>query len=196
MKKENIYKWAILTTGWGRNAFDLIKTFNDNSQALGNSTISVLIYETDPCGAADVAKRYGIKTIQLKRADFNDQIDYQKYICEKLIELDIDFIFLLNYKYIIKETLLNKFENRILNIHPSLLPSFKGTKTAIQDAIAYGVKITGLTTHVVNEEVDGGAIIAQKTIKIKPKDTFESLYPKFSKKGKKLIIKSINLVTN
>ncbi|TYP75158.1 formyltransferase family protein [Aquimarina intermedia] len=194
MKNVKAHNWAILTTGWGRNAYDLIKEFKNNK--LNNHTIALLIYEAEPCGAAEIAKEIGIRTLRIERKRFKDSEAYQIEICEKLKEFDIDFIFLLNYKYIVKEPLLSTFENKILNIHPSLLPSFKGTKTAIQDALAYGVKITGITTHYVSEELDGGTIIDQTAISVSFDDTFESLYPKFSVEGLALIKRSIYIVEN
>ena len=101
---------------------------------------------------------------------------------------------MLNFKYIIKDDMLSAFPNRILNVHPSLFPSFLGTKTAIQDALDYGVKVTGITTHIIDDKIDEGNIICQTPIRINKNDTFDSLYPKFVKKGKKIIIKTIHKI--
>jgi len=90
--------------------------------------------------------------------------------------------------------MLKAFNNQIINIHPSLFPSFLGTKTAIQDALAYGVKITGITTHIIDEKLDEGIILAQEAIKINSNDNFDSLYPKFAKKGKKIVLKTIRII--
>lgn len=192
MNTDKTIDWAILCTGWGRNARDVIRAF-DKGQ-LGNSHIRLLIYEETPCGAAEAALELGITTIQLKRADFPDITSYQEQLLIELKKRAIDRIFLLNYKYRIKEALLSAFPNRIYNVHPSLFPSFLGTKTAIQDALEYGVKITGITTHIIDHELDKGIIMEQAAIKIKASDNFDSLYPKFAKKGKKIIIKTIRKV--
>ena len=189
---ERTFKWAILTTGWGRNATDTVQAYKVGK--LKNSEIAVVIYENEPCGAAELAKKYGIETLQLVKADFPSLMSYQKQLALELTKRHIDFIFMLNYRYIIKKDILEAFPNRIINIHPSLLPSFSGTKTAIQDAINYGVKITGITTHIIDDKLDQGRILCQKCINIKKKDTFETLYPKFAKNGIALILKTIQLV--
>lgn len=187
--KKTSLKWAILCTGWGRNAKDTIMAHNNKE--LGSSVIDLLIYEQDLCGAAEEAKKNGITTLQIKKNEFKDQNSYQEHITTALLKRNIDFVFMLNYKYRIRQQMLSALPNRIVNIHPSLFPSFLGTKTAIQDALEYGVKITGITTHIIDHELDKGTILCQKAIKIKPNDTYDTLYPKFVEEGKKLIIKTI-----
>jgi phosphoribosylglycinamide formyltransferase-1 len=189
ISKKTSLKWAILCTGWGRNAKDTIKAYNNKE--LGSSVIDLLIYEQNECGAAEEAKKIGIATIQIKRNEFKDQSSYQEHITATLLNRNIDFVFMLNYKYRVRQKMLCAFPNRIINIHPSLFPSFLGTKTAIQDALDYGVKITGITTHIIDHELDKGSILCQKPIEVKPNDTFDSLYPKFVNEGKKIIVKTI-----
>ncbi|MCG2461196.1 phosphoribosylglycinamide formyltransferase [Flavobacteriaceae bacterium F89] len=184
--------WAFLTTGWGKNAKDII----DHCFSVKKCPfkISLLIYAQDDCGAAESAKKYGLDAVQIKRTDYENAMQYQEQIINVLKRKTIDYIFLLNYKYLIRKDLLNAYPERILNVHPSLFPSFLGTKTAIQDALDYGVKITGITTHVIDDEYDKGNILLQKAIRIRKNDTFDSLYPQFSKKGKKLILKTMRLI--
>ncbi len=194
MNIENKICWAILVTGWGRNARDTIKSFR--SGKLERSILSLVVYEQEPCGAAELAEECGIETLQLFRKDFPDLISYQKKLIEELRQRNIDYVFMLNYKYIIKNEMLTAFPDRIINIHPSLFPSFLGTKTAIQDALAYGVKITGVTTHIIDDKLDEGVILGQSAIKIEEDDNFDTLYPKFVKKGKKLIVKTFKVIEN
>ncbi|WP_298540299.1 formyltransferase family protein [uncultured Aquimarina sp.] len=193
MQTINKINWAILVTGWGRNAVDTLKAYANEKLGSGHR-ISLVLYESEPCGAAELAVNIGVETLQLKRKDFKDSEIYQKKIVEELQNRNIDYIFMLNYKYIIRKNMLSAFPSRIINIHPSLFPSFLGTKTAIQDALAYGVKITGITTHIIDDKVDEGEILCQVAIKVKDEDTFDTLYPKFSKKGAKLIIKTMKKV--
>jgi len=193
MQRIHKINWAILVTGWGRNAVDTLQAYQD--QKLGSThQISLVLYESEPCGALDKANDMGIETLQLKRKNFENAKNYQKKIVEELQNRNIDYIFMLGYKYIIKEHMLSAFPSRILNIHPSLFPSFLGTTTAIQDALEYGVKITGITTHIIDDKVDEGEILCQVAIKINDGDTFETLYPKFTKKGAKLIIKTMKKI--
>lgn len=191
MNTEKI-RWAILVTGWGRNAVDTLKLFKKNT--FPNSSIELVVYEQTPCGAAAAAKKNSVETLMLKRADFSNVVEYQDKLIEELSKRAINYIFMLNYKYVIKEKMLHTFPNRIINIHPSLFPSFLGTKTAIQDALDYGVKVTGITTHIIDDKLDEGIILCQKAIRVKEGDTFESLYPKFVKQGRKIIRKTIKKI--
>jgi len=192
MEANKTLNWAILCTGWGRNAKDVIEA--QGQGRLDRSRIKLLIYEQLPCGAAEEAQKQGIETIQVQRNDFPTISNYQDHLLHQLKNREIDHIFLMNYKYRIREAMLLAFPNRIYNVHPSLFPSFLGTKTAIQDALEYGVKITGITTHIINHELDKGIIMEQKAIKIKAADNFDSLYPKFVQVGKKIILKTIKNV--
>ncbi|PIA77518.1 phosphoribosylglycinamide formyltransferase [Gaetbulibacter sp. 4G1] len=192
MKRENNINWAILVTGWGRNAKDTIESFYEGK--FQRSYLKLVVYEEEPCGAKELAEKYGIESLKLIKSDYSNLISYQKILIKELEKKKIDYVFMLNYKYYIKKEMLLAFPNRIINIHPSLFPSFLGTKTAIQDAISYGVKVTGITTHIIDHNIDEGVILCQKAIKIKNKDTFDSLYKKFAKEGVIIIIKTINKI--
>lgn len=194
LEKERKLKWAILTTGYGKNASDTINSFSNGT--FEASKLELVIYENDPCIAAEVSKSLGIETVCLLRKDFNDPFEYQRQIIHLLKQSSVDYIFLLNFKYKIREELLSAFPDRILNIHPSLFPSFLGTKTAIQDALDYGVKITGITTHIIDDKLDEGIILHQKAIKIRKNDTFDTLYPRFVKHGLKIVQKTISSIEN
>jgi phosphoribosylglycinamide formyltransferase-1 len=189
MKLDHDIKWAILVTGWGRNAKDTLKAFV--KKKLNNSTINLVIYESEPCGAKDYAEKHGIETLQVLRKNFTSNLKYRDHLITEIKKRNIDYVFMLNFKYIIKENMLNAFSNRIVNIHPSLFPSFLATKTAIQDALDYGVKVTGITTHIIDDKIDEGTILCQTPIKVAATDTFDTLYPKFAKKGKKIILDTI-----
>lgn len=183
--------WAILCSGWGRNALDVIEEYHTSSKISDHFEINLLIYDTKECGAADSAKQKGIETLLIPRADFKSLSLHQNRINKELQQRKIDYVFLMNYEYLIKNEMLLSFPNRILNVHPSLFPSFLATKSAIQDAIAYGVKVTGITTHIIDSQFDRGVILRQEPIRVKENDNFESLYPKFRKKGKKILIKTM-----
>src|SRR5690606_21109636 len=185
MDKEKIINWAILCTGWGRNAKDVIKAYGKGELGL-SSRIQLLIYEQVPCGAADEAAEQDIAILRVHRTDFPDMDAYQNHLLYQLESRKIDRIFLMNYKYRIREALLHAFPGRIYNVHPSLFPSFLVAKTATQDALEYGVRITGITTHIIDHDLDKGTIIEQKAIKIKINDNFDTLYPKFVQEGKKI----------
>jgi phosphoribosylglycinamide formyltransferase-1 len=185
-------KWAFFCSFWGKNAKDTIEAYLKGK--LKNSEIALVIYESEACGAAEIAKLNNIDTLQVNKNEYANSNEYQNFILNELKKREINYIFLLGYKHQIKNQILNAFPNKIVNIHPSLFPSFLGTKTAIQDALTYGVKITGITTHIIDEKLDRGKILYQTPVRIKKNDTFETLSPKFSVKGLKLILKTIKKI--
>lgn len=189
--KNKKNRWAILCSGWGSNAIDVMQEYSRSPKYSDFFSIDLFIYDNDECGAIDTAKENGIETLRIKRSDYKNPFLHQRKIIKELELRNIDYIFLMNYKYLIRKEMLESFPNRIINVHPSLFPSFLATKSAIQDALAYGVKVSGITTHIIDEEYDRGTILHQKPIKIKENDTFESLYVKFRKKGKKILLKTM-----
>lgn len=192
MSTDQKLKWAILTTGWGRNAKDTIEAFQNGLQE--RSKIDVLVYQSEPSGAAEAAKLAGIAAVKLVRKDFDGMEAYQNAIVAELKNRTIDYVLLLSFKYIVKKQFLEAFPNRIINIHPSLFPSFLATTTAIQEALDYGVKISGITTHIIDNKIDEGTILCQEAIRFDEGETFDSVYPKFAEKGRKIILDTIALI--
>ncbi|MCW5515610.1 formyltransferase family protein [Muriicola sp. Z0-33] len=192
MSTEKKLNWAILVTGWGRNAKDTIENYQQG--LLNKSDIKLLVYQSLPCGAAEAAENAGIETLRLERKDYASVEDYQQVIIKELNSRKIDYVLLLSFKYIIREEMLKAFPNRIINIHPSLFPSFLATTTAIQEALAYGVRISGITTHIIDDKIDEGTILCQEPIRFEENETFESVYPKFAATAPKLILDTISLI--
>jgi len=192
MSKEQKLNWAILVTGWGRNAKDTIEIYQQG--LLKKSEIKLLIYQSLPCGAAEAAEKAGIASLRLLRKDYDTAENYQHCIIEELKSRNIDYILLLSFKYIIRQEMLQAFPNRIVNIHPSLFPSFLATTTAIQEALEYGVRISGITTHIIDDKIDEGTILCQEPIRFEENETFETAYPKFAETGPKIILDTINLI--
>ncbi|XBG79683.1 phosphoribosylglycinamide formyltransferase [Enterococcus cecorum] len=123
------------------------------------------------------AQRLNVRAFSFEVKEFENKAAYEKALLQLLQEQQIDLIVLAGYMRIIGQTLLSHYSNRILNIHPSLLPSFPGLH-GIKDAYEYGVKVTGVTVHLVDDGVDTGTIIAQEPVMILPEDTLESLEEK------------------
>jgi len=119
------------------------------------------------------AERLGVECLSLSPKDFLSKADYERVILQRLNDLGgVDLICLAGYMRIVSDVLLNAFEGRIINIHPSLLPSFRGAH-AVEQAVAFGVKVYGITIHYVNSELDGGKIIAQKAFEYDGNDPAE-----------------------
>ena len=130
-----------------------------------NAKIGYLVCNNPSAFVIERAKKFQIPTLIINQKDFNSKQEYEQYILNELGNIKIDFIVLAGYMLIIGNTLLALFPNKIINIHPSLLPAFKG-KNAIKQAFDYGVKYTGVTTHYVDNGIDTGKIIAQRVLEI------------------------------
>lgn len=151
---------AIFASGNGTNFEALAQACAD-----GKIDAEVSLCVTDRPGAYVVerARRLGVPVLEISPKTFSTKKEYEEAILNNLIETKTDHIFLAGYMRIIGEVLLNAYRNNIINIHPSLLPSFPGVD-AIGQALDYGVKVFGVTIHFVDETLDGGKIIEQGSL--------------------------------
>lgn len=140
------------------------------------------------------AKRFGTESFAFNPKDYKSKAAFETVLQRMLEERKVDYICLAGYMRIVGPVLLRAFEQRIINIHPSLLPSFKGAH-AIQDAVDYGVKIFGATTHFVDDTLDGGRIIDQGAIVYEGND-IEELTNLIHKIEHSLYVKTINKLIN
>lgn len=145
---------AIFASGSGTNFEALV------NESYKNGEIVLLVCDKPEAYVIERAKNHNIPYAIFELKKFENKAKYEEAIVNKLRTEKIDLVLLAGYMKIVDETLLNAYEGRIINIHPALLPSFKGAH-GIADAYNYGVKIMGVTIHYVNKEVDGGKIIAQ-----------------------------------
>ncbi|NLL32940.1 MAG: phosphoribosylglycinamide formyltransferase [Enterococcus cecorum] len=165
---------AILASGNGSNFEALAHQFQ--AGLLPGELIFVFSDHHDAY-VLERAQRLNVRAFSFEVKEFENKAAYEKALLQLLQEQEIDLIVLAGYMRIIGQTLLSHYSNRILNIHPSLLPSFPGLH-GIKDAYEYGVKVTGVTVHLVDDGVDTGPIIAQEPVMILPEDTLESLEEK------------------
>jgi phosphoribosylglycinamide formyltransferase-1 len=139
--------------------------------------IALLVCDKPGAYAIERAEKADVPSLVISPKDFASKADYEKEILQKLQMSEVELIVLAGYMRLIGETLLSAYEGRIVNIHPSLLPSFPG-KDAIGQAFQAKVKITGVTVHYVDEGMDTGPIIAQEAVKMDENETRESLEAK------------------
>ncbi|PWX16670.1 phosphoribosylglycinamide formyltransferase, partial [Clostridium perfringens] len=176
-----MYKIAVLASGSGSNLQSILDNI-DNGNIKGE--ISLVIGSKEGIFALERAEKQGIKTSVVSKKEFGDKTSDE--ILRLAKENNIDLIVLAGYLSILKGKLLEEYGNRIINIHPSLIPSFCGNKmygiNVHKAAIEKGVKFSGCTVHFVNDEVDGGAIIAQEVVQVNFEDTPESLQKKVLEK--------------
>lgn len=138
------------------------------------------------------AEKAGIKRLLVERKKMKDREDFEQEIIRHLEKEKIDLIVLAGFMWLLSEKFVRRYPNKILNIHPALLPSFKGTE-GIKDALEYGANITGVTVHFVDEELDHGPIILQAAVKIEDTDTEETLAEKIHKEEHRIYPAAIRL---
>ena len=155
-------KIAVFASGSGSN-FQAIQEAIER----GELDASIELVITDKPGAYVVARaeNFGIEVLELAPKTFENKATYETKIIEVLKEKNIEWVILAGYMRLVGDTLLEAYENRIINIHPSLLPAFPG-KDAIDQAMDYGVKITGVTVHYVDAGMDTGKVIAQGAVEV------------------------------
>lgn len=170
-------KVAVFVSGGGTNLQALIDA--EKRGELGNGKLSLVISNKADAYALERAKSAGIDTQVVCRKDFNSAESFCDELLKIVKEKDISLIVLAGFLSILKGDLLKEYENRIINVHPSLIPSFCGDGfyglKVHESALEYGVKVTGATVHFVNDITDGGKIILQKAVEIKDGDTPEIL---------------------
>jgi phosphoribosylglycinamide formyltransferase-1 len=165
-------KTVILGSGEGTNANAIVQA--QSSQLLGNAKVVAILSDKQESGILEIAKSHKIENRYLDPGSFNTKFDEksEQVWIESIRNYVPDLIVLAGFMRILNTPFLNAFPGMILNLHPSLLPSFEGLH-AIDQAFDYGVKITGCTVHWVNDEVDAGKIIAQGPVRIMQGDTIE-----------------------
>ena len=165
-------KVAVLVSGGGTNLQALIDA--EKEGIIKSGTISLVVSNKESAYALERAKNADIEGVYIKRG-----ADFEENLINLLTEKQIDFIVLAGFLSILSENFVKKYDKKIINVHPSLIPSFCGDGfyglKVHEAALEKGVKVTGATTHFVNEITDGGEIIMQKAVEISPDDTPETL---------------------
>ena len=167
---------AVLVSGGGTNLQALIDA---QGKVLQHGKIKLVISSKPDVYALQRAEQAGIEHCVIAKRDYVTQEEFSNAILQQLQSYQIDMIVLAGYLSILDETIIRVYPNRIINIHPSLIPSFCGKGyyglKVHEAALTYGVKVTGATVHIVNEIPDGGKILLQKAVDILPFDTPETL---------------------
>lgn len=181
---------AVLVSGGGTNLQALI-----DAAAAGrieNGRIALVVSSNPEAYALERAARADIPSVVLRRRDFADTEDYGAALGCLLDENGIGLVVLAGFMTVLPDSFCRKYENRILNVHPSLIPSFCGEGfyglRVHEAALAKGVKVTGATVHFVSEVVDGGAIIAQKAVAVEQDDTPETLQKRVMENAEWLLL--------
>lgn len=168
---------AVLVSGGGTNLRALIDA--ERAGELPGGTVALVVSSREDAHALERARGAGIRTEVLRRRDFAGQDDYDGALLGLLEENRIGLVILAGFMTIVGARVVDRYRNRIINVHPSLIPSFCGEGCyglrVHRAALEKGVKVTGATVHFVNEVCDGGPIILQKAVEVLPDDTPETL---------------------
>jgi len=162
---------GILLSGRGSNCAAIAR--NVANGTIPNGRIAIVISNKPDAGGIETAKRLGLPTLVIPSQGIARE-DHDRAVVAALQENNVDLVCLAGYMRLLSPWFVQQFPQRILNIHPSLLPAFPGLE-AQQQAFAYGVKVSGCTVHFVDEELDHGAIIVQKAVSVHPDDDEHSL---------------------
>ena len=170
-------KLSVLVSGGGTNLQAVIDRVADGK--ITNTEIVKVISNKKGAYALERAKKRNIPALTLSKKDFGDSAEWENRLIEELDGAGTDLIVLAGFLAILSEKFTKHYENRIINIHPSLIPSFCGAGyyglKVHEEALKKGVKVTGATVHYVNEGIDSGKIISQKAVYVQDGDTPESL---------------------
>ncbi len=181
---------AVLVSGGGTNLQALIDA--EKSGIIKNGTISLVVSNKADAYALERARLAGIPSVTLLRKELGSQEAFEAALTKLLEDENIDLIVLAGFMSILSESFTRRFKDRIINVHPSLIPSFCGKGFyglhVHEAALSYGVKVTGATVHFVNEIPDGGRIIAQKAVEVLPGDSPESLQRRVMEQAEWIIL--------
>ncbi|MBW4677116.1 MAG: phosphoribosylglycinamide formyltransferase [Desmonostoc geniculatum HA4340-LM1] len=184
-------KLGIMASGNGSN-FDVVAQAIQNGQL--NAKIQVLIYNNPTAKAAVRAANRGVEAVLLNHRDYKNREKFDEKIVQTLRQYDVEWVILAGWMRLLTSVFIDAFPNRIINIHPSLLPSFKGIN-AVEQALASGVKITGCTVHIACLEMDSGPILMQAAVPVLPDDTPETLHARIQIQEHRILPMAIALAS-
>ena len=190
---------GVLVSGGGTNLQAILDAID--AGAIRNAKVEVVISNNAGAYALERAKKHGIPAECLSPKDFASRKEFNEALVAKIDSYDLDLIVLAGYLVKIPEIMIEKYRNKIINIHPSLIPSFCGVGfyglKVHEAALQRGVKITGATVHFVDEGMDSGPIILQKAVEVRNGDTPEVLQRRVMEEAEwKILPKAIDMIAN
>ena len=192
-------KIAVLVSGGGTNLQAIIDAIDAGT--ITNTAIDVVISNNANAYALERAKKHGIEAMCLSPKSYETREQFNDALTQAIVDRQIDLVVLAGYLVIIPPQLIAAYKNRIINIHPSLIPSFCGTGfyglKVHEEALKRGVKVTGATCHFVDEGTDTGPIILQKAVEVQPDDTPKTLQQRVMEQAEWIIMpRAIDLIAN
>ena len=185
-----MFKLCVLASGRGSNFASIVEKIEAGEVP---AVVDVLISDQPQARALEIARQHGIETAVFRREDYPTNKAHNQAMVDFLAPHGIDLVILAGYMRILRAPMLEAYRNRIINIHPALLPSFPGLDGQKQ-ALEYGVRYSGCTVHFVDAGVDMGPIILQKVVPVEQDDTVETLSARILKEEHKLLPRAITLI--
>ena len=188
-----------MVSGGGTNLQAILDAID--SGKITNAKVEVVISNNPGAYALERARNHGIEAVCISPKSFENRAAFNEAFLKKTDEYDLDLIVLAGFLVTIPEEMIRKYRNKIINIHPSLIPSFCGVGyyglKVHEAALARGVKVTGATVHYVDEGVDSGPILLQKAVEVQPGDTPQVLQRRVMEQAEWIIMpKAIDLIAN
>ena len=192
-------KVAVLVSGGGTNLQAILDAIDNGT--ITNAEVEVVISNNKNAYALERARNHGIEAVCISPKDYENRAAFNDAFLEKIDACQPDLIVLAGFLVVIPEKMIEKYRNRIINIHPSLIPSFCGTGyyglKVHEGVLSRGVKVTGATVHFVDEGTDTGPIILQKAVEVEQDDTPEILQRRVMEQAEWIIMpKAIDLIAN
>ena len=184
---------SVLASGRGSNFVALAEA--QNRGELGPAEIVALVCNQSKAGALEHAQKLGIEGIIIPHRAYESREQFEQAMVEALQKRNVEWVVLAGFMRVLTPTFLDAFPERVINLHPALLPSFPGAD-GIGDALAYGAKITGVTVHFVDSGVDTGPIILQEPVQIHEDDTYKSLASRIHEIEHRLLPKAVRLAAS
>lgn len=179
---------GVLSSGAGENLRYIVESIRAGNLP---AQVRIVLVDEEGAGALGIAHEYGLKAVFVNPSGLS-RVEYDTILIKHLKEASVELVVLTGYMRILSPLLVERYRGRILNIHPALLPSFRGLN-AFQRALDYGVKWTGTTIHIVDEDVDHGPIIYQVPVRVFEGDTYESLKARIQKAEYRAYPKAIKM---
>jgi phosphoribosylglycinamide formyltransferase-1 len=169
--EQQMTRIGILISGRGSNMQSLVRACRDDRVP---ASVALVVSNRSQAQGLDWAREHGLQTLVLAHRDFRDRESHDMAVVERLRAADVDWVCLAGYMRLLSPVFINAYPNRILNIHPSLLPAFPGLH-AQEQAWKYGARVSGCTVHLVDVELDHGPIVLQRAVEVAEGDTAEDL---------------------
>lgn len=180
---------AVLASGSGTNLQAIIDAVK---KGFIRAKIALVVSDKRGAFALERARKAGIETLVVEKKDFVSRDDFDREVATNLEKRGVDLVVLAGFMRLLGPGFIKEYRNRIMNVHPALLPAFKGTH-AVKDALAYGAKVTGATVHFVDEELDGGPVIIQSAVEVKEGDTEDTLLERIHAQEHRIYPEAIRL---